>query len=66
MAAVLLKTCDNSFQAKVLKGALEAEGIECILQGENFSVIYGGAFGVNVLVDEADLEEANRIIEEAE
>lgn len=66
MATVILKVCDNSFQAQVLKGALAAHGIDSIIQGEHFSAIYGGvfggnAFGVNLLVDEDDLELAKQI-----
>ncbi|MCQ2258937.1 MAG: DUF2007 domain-containing protein [Bacteroidaceae bacterium] len=64
--ATKLTTCNNSFEAELIKGRLESEGIGCVLQGEGVSVLYGGigAMPVNVLVCEEDLEKAKSIIED--
>lgn len=63
---VIFRTCNNSFEAELIKGRLEAEGINCILQGQNINAIYGGigALAINVLIDDSNLERANEIMEE--
>lgn len=65
MAKVFLTSCETSFQAEVIKGALEANGILSIIQGENFANVYGQipAFSPNILVDEADLEKAKQVLD---
>ena len=67
---VKLMTCENSFQANVIKGKLESEGLQCMLKNENFNFLYGGlnnsSLGVDIIVLEDDLERAQEIINEPE
>ncbi len=64
MALVTLKTCDNTFHAELIKGALASENIPCVIQGENMNALYGGisAMPIKILVNEEQLEEALAII----
>lgn len=66
MHTIKLITCDNSFQANVIKGRLENEGIPCFLKNENFNFLYGGinsnSIGVDIMINEEDLEKAEAII----
>ena len=66
MRTVRLITCNTSFEAHVLKNALEAEGIQSALHNENVTNLYGGmisAFsGVDIFVYDKDLERAKQII----
>lgn len=71
MVLVELTKCWNSFEAELLKGALESEGIPCMLKGVGFSSVEigNGGFGASaytipVLVREEDLEEAKKILEQ--
>lgn len=65
-----LKTCNSDFEAQVLKGALNAEGIACMLGNENITNLYHGmisAFtGVDVLVRDEDYERAHEVMMKAE
>lgn len=67
---VKLMTCENSFQANLIKGKLASEGIPSMLKNENFNFIYGGlnnsSLGVDIVVLEDDLERALKVIEEHE
>lgn len=63
--------CSSSFEAQLIKGNLNANGIECILVGENISVFEGSmsstfrpGFDIPILVNEADLEKARKVLEE--
>lgn len=60
----IVKTCQNEFEAELVKGLLADTGVECILQGKNMSQIYGGinAMSVNVLVNELDYDRALALI----
>lgn len=60
----IVKTCQNEFEAELVKGLLADTGVECILQGKNMSQIYGGinAMSVNVLVNERDYDRALALI----
>lgn len=62
--ATLLTSCNNTFEAELLKGRLESEGIPCVLQGETMNLVYGGisAMPINLLVREEDLEKALEVI----
>ncbi|MCQ2293257.1 MAG: DUF2007 domain-containing protein [Bacteroidaceae bacterium] len=62
--ATLLTACNNTFEAELLKGRLESEGIPCVLQGETMNLVYGGisAMPINILVREEDLEKALELI----
>lgn len=66
MAVVRLTSTKSTFEANLIKGALEDEGISCIIQGENFSGLYLGCsnLGPDILVEEEDLETAKAIIQE--
>lgn len=72
MALVELTTCWNSFEAEILKGALESAGIPCMLKGSYFSNaeigngIANSACAIPILVREEDLEAAKQVIAEAE
>lgn len=62
---VRLTTCTNEFNAQLLKGALESEGIPAMLSNEIMSG-YLGTQGADVLVKEEDLEAAKKILEQQE
>ena len=62
---IRLTTCPNVFNANLLKGALENEGIPAMLSNEIMSG-YMGTPGVDVLVKEEDLEAAKKILEQQE
>ena len=68
MALVELTTCWNTFEAEILKGALETAGIPCIVQSSYFSNVEIGngiansACAIPVLVREEDLEAAKQVI----
>ena len=59
---IRLTTCPNVFNAILLKGALENEGIPAMLSNEIMSG-YIGTQGVDVLVKEENLEAAKKILE---
>ena len=67
MKTVRLITCDDSFQANLIKGALENEGIAAILHNEHASDVMRGyireASTVDVFIDERDSERALRLLE---
>lgn len=67
MRTVRLITCDDSFQANLIKGALENEGIPVILHNEHISDVMRGyireASTVDILVDEHDSERALQLLE---
>ena len=62
---IRLTTCPNVFNANLLKGALENEGIPAMLSNEIMSG-YMGTQGVDVLVKEEDFEAAKKILEQQE
>ena len=62
---VRLTTCTNEFNAQLLKGALESEGIPAMLSNEIMSG-YLGTQGADVLVKEEDFEAAQKILEQQE
>jgi hypothetical protein len=61
-----LTTCGNSAEAGALRSRLEAEGIPCVVQGEQHHAmlgsIYGGVIDLRVLVPEAALERARELM----
>lgn len=66
MKTALLTTCPTDYQAQIIKGILQSEGITCSLINSNFSSLvpmYYGIFGsgVQVKVLERDLERAKII-----
>lgn len=65
---VKLITCDDAFQAHVIQGALENEGITSVLHNEHTSVVlrgYGSDIaGVDVLVYEDDYDRALLLLEQ--
>lgn len=67
MRTVRLITCDDSFLANLIKGALENEGIPVILHNEHTSDVMRGyireASTVDILVDEHDSERALQLLE---
>lgn len=69
MALVRLTSCWNSFEAEVIKGALETAGIPCLIQGSTFAVVRIGGLGIAnsaceipILVNEQDLDDALKVI----
>jgi hypothetical protein len=67
---VELTTCADSSEAGALRSRLEAEGIPSIVQGEHhhamLGTIYGGVIDVRVMVPEAALERARKLMAEWE
>ena len=65
---VTIRTFWNPLEAELAKGVLDAAGIESFLFDENMigqNVLYANALGgVRLRVDAANVEEANRILEE--
>ncbi|MBR6433817.1 DUF2007 domain-containing protein [Bacteroides heparinolyticus] len=68
MKTIKLITCKDAFQAHVIQGALQNEGIASILHNENMSGIMRGYIsditGVDVLVYEEDYEKGIRLLEQ--
>ena len=68
MKTIKLFTCDDAFQAHVIQGALENEGIVSVLHNENMSNVmrgYGSEIaGVDVLVYEEDYDKALLLLEQ--
>jgi hypothetical protein len=62
---IRLTTCTNEFNANLLKGALENEGIPAMLSNEIMSG-YMGTQGVDVLVKEEHFEAGKKILEQQE
>lgn len=68
MAIITLTTCNTSFEANLIKGMLENNGIECFLSNENFSTLmpmYNGVMGagVQILIEESDLRQAQELLD---
>jgi len=67
MKTVRLITCDGAFQARLIQGALENEGIASVLHNENTSNILRGytptISGVDIFVYEDDYERAMDLLE---
>jgi len=63
-------TTRSAVLAAVLKGALEAEGLDVRLVRDSLGTVYGldtGRFATRILVaEEDDLESARRLLDEAE
>jgi len=61
---VTITSCRDNFEAEVVKGMLAANGIECYLQNEIMSQVYGGiqAMEINVMVLEEDAEKARELL----
>ena len=61
---VKVASCKDAFEGEVVKGFLADNGIECYLQNENMSQIYGGiqAMEINVLVSAEDAENAKELL----
>lgn len=68
MRTIKLITCDDAFQAHVVQGALENEGIASVLHNENTSGVLRGYVreitGVDIFVYEADYNKALDLLEE--
>lgn len=67
MTTILLTTCNSSFEANLMKGILETNGIRCFLTNENFSNLmphYNGMMGagIQIMIDENDREKAIELI----
>ena len=62
---VKIVSCKDAFEAEVVKGLLASNGIECILQNESMSQLYGSilAMSINVLVREEDAEKAKEVLD---
>lgn len=67
MKTVRLITCNDSFQAHLIQGALKNEGIDSILQNDNTSGVLRGYIspisGVDIFVAEEQYEEAFALLE---
>ena len=62
---VNIANCKDAFEGEMVKGLLAANGIDCFLQNESMSQLYGGvlAMSINVLVREEDAEKAWEILD---
>ena len=62
---VKVGVCKDAFEGEVVKGMLAANGIDCLLQNETISQIYGGiqAFAINVMVKEEDAGKAKELLD---
>jgi hypothetical protein len=70
MTTVRLTTCENSFEASLIKNKLEQEGIECFLTNENFTSLfpnYSGILGtgVHIMIEDKDYDRAIKLIDES-
>ena len=67
MKTVTLTTFASNVQAHMLQDILKNEGIDSMLQGELTNQVMSAlrGFGVQVLVNEDDLERAKAILKEA-
>lgn len=65
---VTVYTASDPVTAKIVKNFLNAEGIRCMLSGENQAAHMGlgGGFAVEVIVPAADADRARKLIEERE
>lgn len=67
MKTIRLITCNDSFQAHLIQGALKNEGIDCMLQNDNTSGVLRGYItpisGVDLFVFENQYEEALSLLE---
>ncbi len=67
MKTVKLITCDDAFQAHLIQGALENEGIVSVLHNENMSSVMRGyvrdVTGVDIFVYEDEYDNALRLLE---
>lgn len=67
MKTVRLITCNDPMEAHILQGALENEGIETLLNNENFSTLYScisNIAGVDLFVLEKDYDRAVGILKD--
>ena len=66
---VLCRVLTTDMDAQYAQSLLEDAGIKCVLGNETFSRIYPVTFntlgGINLLVFESDLEQADKILLEA-
>jgi len=67
MKTITLITCDTPVKANLIQGRLLNEGIECFLTNQHFTNLMPHlnnmmGSGVQVIVDENDLERARKII----
>ena len=53
-------------EAQFAKGMLEANGIECVMAGENANALYPGTLRVSLQVQAADESEARALLAAAE
>ena len=69
MKTAILTTCNTVLEANLIKGMLENNDIPCFLTNENVTSLlpqFNGLLGsgVNILVDENDLEKAQKLLAE--
>ena len=67
-AMVCLRTCGSNLEANLLRSVLEANGISCLLQGENHRALLGplGVIDVRLMVPAQQAAEANHVLRENE
>lgn len=67
MTTVKLITCNDAYQAHLIQGALENEGIASVLHNELTSTVMAGygkeVSGVDILVYQEDIEKALALLE---
>lgn len=63
---VTIETYDNVSEAYIAKGLLESHGIKCLIKNEYISQILPPLGAIELQVAEEDLEEARRILANAQ
>lgn len=64
MSLVLLGTYWDPFEAEIVRGRLQADGIETVLFDTGLGGAYGNAFPVRLMVLDEDLPAARAILAE--
>ncbi len=62
-------TCENSFEAHLLKGKLNNEGIDCFVTNENTSILLPylnmtTGFGINIMIKKEDYDAAYALVKD--
>ncbi len=67
MAIICLKTCNDLFEANLIKTRLIDSDIDCFLTNENFTTLYPGyngmmGAGIQIMIDEKDADKAIELL----
>jgi len=67
MAIICFKTCNDTFEANLIKTRLIDSGIDCFLTNENFTSLLPGyngmvGAGIQIMIDDKDVDKANALL----